>query len=189
MRRRRFFPLLLALTLTLPLSACAAEPNPVETPAENAEGHGLTAFADLPGEARYAGAVSWCVEEGLMRGVSPDRFDPEGTLTRAMVATILYRAKGEPAVSGTSPFADAPAGQWYSDAVVWANGAGIVRGYGKDLFGTDDPVTKEQLNVMLRRYGGEDPAWTGDPALAVPVTRAETAAALYEALGQREEPI
>ena len=121
-----------------------------------------------------------------MQGVSATRFDPDGTLTRAMVATVLYRAAGEPAVTGTPAFTDTPAGQWYSNAIIWANANGIVYGYGKDLFGPNNPVTREQLDVMIRRYNGENPAWTGDAALNVPATRSEAAVAFYSSLKQTE---
>lgn len=150
MKRKRLLTLFLAVLLCLP-SCSAAEPLSAVTPAPETTVERSASFADVPGGARYAGAVSWCVEKGFMRGVSPERFDPEGTLTRAMMATVLYRAQGEPAVSGTSSYTDVFPGQWYSDAVTWASGQGIVQGYGNGLFGTEDPVTKEQMEVMLGR--------------------------------------
>lgn len=186
MKRKRLLTLFLAVLLCLP-SCSAAEPLSAVTPAPETTVERSASFADVPGEAWYVGAVSWCVEKGFMRGVSPERFDPEGTLTRAMMATVLYRAQGEPAVSGTSSYTDVFPGQWYSDAVTWASGQGIVQGYGNGLFGTEDPVTKEQMEVMLGRYMGKDAAWTGDPALAEPATRGETAAALYREWNKPEE--
>ncbi|MDE7170916.1 MAG: DUF362 domain-containing protein [Oscillospiraceae bacterium] len=141
-------------------------------------------FTDVPSDAAYAPAVAWCYEQELMQGTSATAFSPNGTLTRAMVATVLYRAAGEPAVSGVPAFTDTRAGQWYSDAVVWANSQAIVRGYGNGLFGTDDPVTHEQLDMMVRRYMGEDPVWTGDPALKTAATRAEAAEAFYAHLNK-----
>ena len=170
---KRILSTLLAVLIVLSVSAGAF-----------AAGSG---FDDVPANAEYAAAVDWCYENELMQGVADSRFDPDGTLTRAMVATILYRAEGEPAVSGTPAFADTNAGTWYSNAVIWANESGIVQGYGDGLFGTDDPVTREQLDVMLRRYKGENPAWTGDPALAVKATRAEAAVAFYNALAPKTQ--
>ena len=141
-----------------------------------------TGFSDVDADAEYAEAVAWCVSEKLMQGVSATQFSPNGTLTRAMVATVLYRDAGEPAVSGASAFTDVQPGQWYSNAIAWANASGIVQGYGNGLFGTNNPITREQLDVILHRYMGENPAWTGNPDLAVPATRAETAVALYNNL-------
>ena len=66
--------------------------------------------------------------------------------------TILYRLEGEPAAEGTMDFTDVAEGEWYTDAVRWAAGAGIVGGYGGGLFGADDAVTREQLAAILYRY-------------------------------------
>lgn len=87
-------------------------------------------------------------------------------LTRAVLATVLYRAVGWPAVYGNSGFANVRPGQWYSDAVTWADGAGVMQGYGNGLFGLNDPVIRERLMVLLARFRGENTAWTGDPAFA-----------------------
>ena len=153
---------------------------------------GDTGYSDVDVGADYAPAVVWCREQGLMNGTGGDAFSPDATLTRAMVATVLYRAAGEPVVDGAPAFWDTPAGQWYSNAVVWADQTGIVYGYGDGRFGTNDPITREQLDVMIRRYQGEDPAWTSDPALNVPATRAEAAVAFYSSLrenGKSEAPV
>lgn len=168
MKRILSLILTLALVLSLGTAAFAAE----------------SSFSDIPADADYAEAVAWCQEKGLMQGVAADRFDPSGTLTRAMVATVLYRAAGEPAVSGAPAFTDTQAGQWYSNAIVWANESKIVAGYGNGLFGTNDPVTREQLDIMIRRHNGENPTWTGDPALNVPATRAEAAVTFYTNLNK-----
>ncbi len=189
--------LLLSWALCLSLTACggsAAQAREPDAPAPGGSGVPLSsavrsasAFADVPADADYAEAVVWCYDNGLMNGVSADRFDPNGTLTRAMVATVLYRAEGEPAVTGTPAFTDTQAGTWYSNAVVWATDRGIVQGYGDGLFGTDDPVSVEQLEVMIGRYTGEDPEWAGDPARAVAATRAQAAAAFYAAVSKPEQ--
>lgn len=92
-------------------------------------------------------------EQGLMNGVGNDCFDPEGTLNRAMLATILWRASGSPAADGGS-FSDVPAGQWYSTAVSWAQQSGIVQGVGENRFAPMDSITREQLAVMLWRASG-----------------------------------
>ncbi len=170
---KRVLPIILAYTLILGLAfpAMAAEPN----------------FSDIPANADYAQAVAWCVQENLMHGVSATSFDPDGTMTRAMIATVLYRAEGEPAVTGNPVFNDVQPNVWYSNAIVWASSKGIVQGYGNGLFGTNDPITKEQLDVVIRRYNGESPAWTGNPVLAVPATRSEAAVAFYTNL-REEEP-
>lgn len=182
MNMKKPIALLLSCALCLSLTACgsnaaqAQEPNTQTTSVEGVplsstvESHPV--FSDIPADADYAEAVVWCYDNGLMNGVSDTDFDPDGTLTRAMVATILYRAEGEPAVNGTSVFTDTQAGTWYSNAVMWANTQGIVRGYGNGQFGTNDPVSVEQLEVIMGRYTGNGPEWVGDPARAVAATRA-----------------
>lgn len=92
-----------------------------------------------------------------MNGVGNDCFDPEGTLNRAMLATILWRASGSPAADGGS-FSDVPAGQWYSTAVSWAQQSGIVQGVGENRFAPMDSITREQLAVMLWRASGSQGA-------------------------------
>ena len=77
------------------------------------------------------------------------------------MVTILYRAQGEPDLSGTSHFTDVSPGQWYSDAVVWAGSQGIVQGYGNGLFGAEAPVTKEQMEIMPT--GRESRLWPSPP--------------------------
>lgn len=142
-------------------------------------GETVAGFTDVSADAPYAQAVAWCQEMGLMNGVTADTFDPGGGVTRAAVTAVLYRAAGQPPVSGVLSFLDVSADAWYADAVLWAANAGIVNGYGDDTFGPNDPVSREQLNVILGRYCGKEPVWTGDTASA---TRAETAVSLMECL-------
>lgn len=147
MKRILVMILALMMSLSMGMSACAAE----DGAAKSAPG----GFSDVAADASYAEAVAWCSDNGIMNGVSETAFEPEGTLTRAMLATALYRAAGEPAVTGAPAFTDTQADTWYSNAVVWANAQGLVKGYGDGLFGTDDPVTREQLAAILWRYDGE----------------------------------
>ena len=165
--------LLLVLTMLLQITACAAQAAPV--------------FADVPADADYAQAVAWCAEKGLMNGVEDGtNFDPDGSMTRAMLATILYRQAGEPKVNGDPDFTDTQPNVWYSNAVTWAAEKQLLRGYGNGLFGVDDPISKEMLQVVIARQNGENPAWTGSTELAVPATRAEVAVALYETFYEPE---
>ena len=148
-----------------------------------------TRFEDVPADADYAQAVDWCAENGLMNGVEGRRFDPDGSMTRAMLATVLYRQAGEPTVTGGPGFTDTQPGLWYSSAVAWAAEKGLLQGYGDGMFGTEDPVSREMLNVVIARQRGEDPAWTGAAELAVDAKRSEAAVALYETFaGQSSVP-
>ena len=109
-------------------------------------------FTDVDLHAWYHSAVDYAVENQLMNGVSETKFDPNGSTTRAMLATILYRMEKSPKVTGENPFTDVKAGQWYTDAVIWANAKGIVEGYGGGKFGPMDTLTREQFAAMLQRY-------------------------------------
>ncbi len=80
-----------------------------------------------------------------------NRFDLGGTLTRAMTAAILYRMEGKPETAYAGSFGDVPEGAWYTDAVEWGAVNGILTGYGDGTFGPSDPVTGEQLAVILHR--------------------------------------
>ena len=72
--------------------------------------------------------VHWALEDGVMNGVSPRQFDPDGATSRAMVATMLWRLEGSPIVSDEMEFVDVADGMWYTEAVRWAVGAGILTG-------------------------------------------------------------
>jgi len=136
--------LALAITFALTVSAFAAVND--------------TGFSDVDADAWYAEAVMYCREHGLMNGTSSTTFDPDSSLTRAMMVTVLYRMAGSPDVSGTDAFSDTVEGSYYSDAVLWASQQDIVNGYGGGLFGTDDPVSREQIATILWRYAGRPAA-------------------------------
>ena len=123
-----------------------------------------TATAAGAAPAWYHSAVDYMVSYGLMRGTSSTTFCPQQATTRAMMATILYRMEGSPAVGSGSAFRDVPAGRWYSDAITWAHTKGIVVGYGDGTFGPHDTLTREQMAVLLYRYAGYQMADTIDRA-------------------------
>ena len=112
-------------------------------------------FTDVPENAWYAEAVGYVYENGLMAGVNDTAFGPDVTTSRSMIAAILWRMAGSPVVNYALTYTDVPQGQWYSEAVRWAASEGIVSGYG-DTFGTDDPITREQLAVMLYRMAQKE---------------------------------
>jgi len=113
-----------------------------------------TGFSDVDADAWYADAVMYCQEHGLMNGTTDTAFAPDSSLTRAMLVTVLYRMAGSPAVTGTDAFSDTVPGAYYSDAVLWASQQNLVGGYGNGLFGTNDPVSREQMTTILWRYAG-----------------------------------
>lgn len=138
----------LFLTLALTLGLCGTALAAVED----------TGFSDVAADAWYAEAVVYCREHDLMAGIGNGQFAPEGRLTRAQLATVLYRIEGTPAVTGTDAFTDTPDGAWYGDAVLWASQRGLIAGYGGGLFGPNDPVSREQMTTIFWRYAGSPPA-------------------------------
>ena len=108
------------------------------------------AFSDVYGGEWYAPGVRFCVEQGLMGGVSETEFAPSAAVSRAMLAAILYRMAGSPAAGGEAPFSDVADGAWYADAVRWASGQGVVTGV-DGRFLPDAALTREQLAAMLYR--------------------------------------
>lgn len=109
-------------------------------------------YADVPAGSWYYDAVKYVTDNHLMNGTSDKQFTPNGTLTRAMLATILYRMDHSPSVTAKSPFQDVSSGMWYSDAVIWANEHGIVNGVSDGRFDPNANVTREQMASMLMRY-------------------------------------
>lgn len=109
-------------------------------------------FVDVDKASWYTDAVRYVYDCGLMNGTDTDRFSPDSTASRAMIATVLWRMAGSPVVSDALPFADVADGTWYTESARWASVVGIVGGYRDDAFGPDDAVTREQLAAMLMRF-------------------------------------
>ena len=114
------------------------------------------AFTDVEENVWYHDGIDFMVRNGYMNGVAADTFDVEGSLTRAQLVTILYRIAGEPETSAAIPFADVADGQWYTKAIVWAAENGIVKGVNETTFAPNDPITREQIAVILYRYAHEE---------------------------------
>ena len=96
-------------------------------------------------------AVKYVYDNGMMNGTASNRFDPNTSLSRGMIAQVLHNLEQNPA-AGSGSFTDVTPGAWYADAVNWAASQGIVDGYGNGQFGPEDNVTREQLASILYRY-------------------------------------
>ena len=108
-------------------------------------------FTDVSETAWYKNSVDYAVEHGLMNGTGSNTFEPESTMTRAMLVTVLWRYANAPK-PGANPFTDVPNGKWYTDAVAWAAENGVVNGVGDGKFEPDGSVTREQMATILYRY-------------------------------------
>ena len=131
--------LALALVLGMKLTAFAAAAD--------------TGFSDVSADAWYADAVAYVRDNGLMSGTSAAAFDPDGTMTRAMLAQTLYRAAGSPAAEAGTDFADeADISAYAAQAVDWARASGVVNGADGNRFLPRDSATRAQVAVILRNY-------------------------------------
>ena len=107
-------------------------------------------FTDVEKNWAYPG-IQYCVTHGIMGGMGDGTFAPTGTTTRAQIVQILYNLEGTPAVSGTTPFTDLTA-NWYKPAILWAYQNNVVAGTSPTTFAPDQPVTREQIAVILTQY-------------------------------------
>ena len=109
-------------------------------------------FNDVPEGYWAYDAIQYVYGEGLMAGTSGSTFNPEGTTTRGQIVTILWRLSGSPVVNYLMDFDDVDPAAYYAEAIRWATSESIAGGYGNGSFGPDDPITREQLAVMLYQY-------------------------------------
>ena len=132
------------------------------SPALSADG---SPFSDVKEKRWSYDSILFAYDNGLMDGVGGGRFDPAGSMTRGMVVTVLYRMEGKPEVEFRNVFSDVKAGKYYSGAVIWAHGSGIVNGISEGIFSPGGKITREQLSAMLYRYAefkGYDVTAEGD---------------------------
>lgn len=111
-------------------------------------------FTDVSASKWSTPYIEQVYSANYMRGTSGDTFQPTKTLTRAESVQILYALAGKPAVSGQTPFHDVASGAWYQQAVTWAYQKRITSGVLPNEFRPNDPISREQLVVMLYRYSG-----------------------------------
>lgn len=142
----------------LPTASPTVEPvTPTPTPGRPVSGDfPFHDVAVVPGNWKYE-SVKYVYENGIMNGITNpdgtiDSFQPDGSLTRAMFATVLYRMAGQPPVAYENRFSDVSTGRYYSNAIIWAYKNGIVNGYADGSYGVDDYITREQIAKMLRIY-------------------------------------
>jgi len=109
-------------------------------------------FADVRWHDWFYPSVAFVYNHDLMRGTSQTAFSPNSNLNRAMVVTILWRIAMEPDVRFQAHFSDVQPGRWYSEAVTWAFEEGVVDGVGGGRFAPNDPITRQQLAVMVHRF-------------------------------------
>ena len=124
-------------------------------------------FRDLDTTKWYHEAIDTMLREGLMNGTGNGLFEPNGTLTRAMLVTILWRSEGKPAASAQTSFTDVSAGAYYAEAVRWAAANGVVKGVSSTEFGSSKNITRQELVTILWRLAAKKGLNTSNAGLTV----------------------
>ncbi len=111
-------------------------------------------YTDVSASSWYYTYVSYVSDKGYMNGIGDNVFDPEGTLTRGMFVTVLYRMSEDYGdyAGADSGFSDVEVGAWFSDAIAWAVDNGVTDGTSPTTFSPDMPVTREQMATFVARY-------------------------------------
>jgi hypothetical protein len=122
---------------------------------------GVAGFGDVEGDAYWAEAVQWMVDNDLTTGTSPTCFSPSAPVTRGQAAAFMWRMAGEPNPASRHPFLDVVSG-WQHDAVSWMVERGVTTGTAPRLYSPNDALTRGQLAALLHRLDGE-PAGGGHP--------------------------
>ncbi len=117
--------------------------------------HDGNVFTDVDINAYYYNAVLWASENGITSGLTETLFSPDTTCTRAQAVTFLYRAAGEPEVTGENPFTDVDEDDYYYSAILWAVSEGITVGTSDVTFSPNDDCTRSQIVTFLYRAAGE----------------------------------
>lgn len=129
------------VTVTAIFTETVVEPEPVVLP-----------FDDISQSAWYYGAIKYVYLNHMMQGTAETLFSPDEEMSRAMIATVLYRLENTPAPTEDASFNDVETNKWYTDAIQWAAENNVINGYGNNRFGPMDSVTREQLAVILYNY-------------------------------------
>jgi len=125
----------------------------------------LNPFVDVQVDHWFYESVLFVYAHGIMgsTGIDPMTFSPNANLTRGMIVTILHRLEGAPSSTASNPFSDVSENAWYTDAVIWAADAGIVRGVAEGRFDPSANITRQDLAVIFIRYA----RYTGTSLLPV----------------------
>ncbi|MBQ7109180.1 MAG: InlB B-repeat-containing protein [Clostridia bacterium] len=110
------------------------------------------AFDDLDITKWYHHDTDYVIENDIFRGTTENTFTPDGNITRGMMITVLYRAEGEPEVTGKATFQDIDEKAYYAKAVLWGQKTGIIKGYSETEYAPEQPVLREEIAAIMHRY-------------------------------------
>lgn len=109
-------------------------------------------FSDVSPAQYYCRAVQWAVENGITNGTSDIAFSPDAVCTRAQVLTFLWRTENRPQPDGRSSLAGAYAGQYYEQAVAWADTSELISGTGNAVFDPEGGCPRSEIVTYLYRF-------------------------------------
>ena len=109
-------------------------------------------FSDLDITKWYHHDTDYVIEKGIFKGTTETTFAPDDNITRAMMITVLYRAEGEPDITGEATFEDIDENAYYTKAVVWGQHSGIIKGYSETEYAPEQYITREQIAAIMHRY-------------------------------------
>ena len=109
-------------------------------------------FSDLDITQWYHLDTDYVIENDIFRGTTESTFTPNGNITRAMMITVLYRAEGEPEVTGETTFEDIDENAYYAKAVVWGQQNGIIKGYSETEYAPEQDILREQIAAIMHRH-------------------------------------
>lgn len=119
-------------------------------------------FVDMPAlDSWKHEGIDFCIEHGLMNGVSEHVFSPDTPVTRGQIVAVFHRLANSPEKEYEGRFSDVECGEWYTQAVEWAAKSGIVKGVSEKSFHPRDSLTREQMATILYRCVGS-PEVDGD---------------------------
>lgn len=114
----------------------------------------LIVFYDVPQNVWYYESVMSAARYGLLQGFGFGIFEPLGNTTRAQTAQVLMRLSGDERVAYSRVFSDVDNGEWFAPAVMWAYKKNVVNGYDDGTFRPNEPITRQDVVVLLYRYLG-----------------------------------
>ena len=118
----------------------------------------MAKFKDLYPSIWCHEGMDYVISRGYMQGKTATRFEPDSSMTRAMIVTVLYRIAADlgfdVSTTGSLPFTDTPHGVWYYDALKWAYKNNIAKGFTKTSFAPNNTVTREQITLFIYRFAG-----------------------------------
>lgn len=127
--------------------------SPQSKPCDGGDDCPQNGFTDRVAADNWAhAAIDFVIERGLMGSTKTDAltFEPATKVSRAMVASILYRIGADGAkVTYTGRFRDVPAGMWFTDAIEWCAENGLCAGKGDGSFDPNGNVTRQELAVFM----------------------------------------